>query len=76
MIGRRGEEHSFILKPATSMWKHGKKVHSDGNPRVSRVSAGSSASSRPYMNSGARNSGSPADQFAVLVSCRCNYTGI
>ncbi|XP_057777103.1 uncharacterized protein LOC130995724 isoform X1 [Salvia miltiorrhiza] len=70
---RRGEEHSFILKPATSMWKHG-KGHSDGNPRLSRVSAASAASSLPHLNSGAKNNGSSTDQFAVLVSCRCNYT--
>lgn len=75
IIDRRGEEHSFILKPATSMWRHG-KGHSDGNPRLSRVSAASAASSLPHLNSGAKNNGSPTDQFAVLVSCRCNYTGI
>ncbi|XP_042052912.1 uncharacterized protein LOC121798128 isoform X2 [Salvia splendens] len=70
---RRGEEHSFILKPATSMWKHG-KGHSDGKPRLSRVSAVSASSSLPHLNSGAKNNGSSTDQFAVLVSCRCNYT--
>lgn len=70
---RRGEEHSFILKPATAIWKHG-KGHSDGNPRVSHVSAGSPVSSWSHSNSGVKNNGSPADQFAVLVSCRCNYT--
>ncbi|XP_042049076.1 uncharacterized protein LOC121794799 isoform X2 [Salvia splendens] len=70
---RRGEEHSFILKPATTMWKHG-KGNSDGNPRLSRVSAASASSSLPHLNSGAKNNGSSTDQFAVLVSCRCNYT--
>ncbi|KAH6756354.1 heat-inducible transcription repressor [Perilla frutescens var. hirtella] len=70
---RRGEEHSFVLKPATALWKHG-KGHSDGNPRVSRVSAGSAASSWVHSNPGAKHNASPDDQFAVLVSCRCNYT--
>lgn len=56
------------------MWKPG-KGHSDGNPRLSRVSAASASSSLPHLNSGAKHNGSSTDQFAVLVSCRCNYTG-
>ncbi|KAL6513858.1 hypothetical protein OROHE_019314 [Orobanche hederae] len=65
---RRGEEHSFILKPASTLWKHYKRPN-DSNPRLSNLPAG-------WLNSNTeqKHSGSPADQYAVLVSCRCNYT--
>ncbi|KAI3467400.1 hypothetical protein Pfo_024063 [Paulownia fortunei] len=71
---RRGEEHSFILKPATTLWKHS-KGHSESNLRPSRLPAGNAASSWHHSsNTEGKHSGSPADQYAVLVSCRCNYT--
>lgn len=68
---RRGEEHSFILKPSTSIWNSrgqgGKISHS------SHMQAGSAASS-VYLPSNIDRSASLANQYAVLVSCRCNYT--
>ncbi|VFQ66714.1 unnamed protein product [Cuscuta campestris] len=71
---RRGEEHSFILKPATSTGTNS-KVCSERSSQ-SRISAGNVASTRKYsLNAKARNSVSPADHYAILVSCRCNYTG-
>ncbi|PIN17020.1 hypothetical protein CDL12_10325 [Handroanthus impetiginosus] len=70
---RRGEEHSFILKPATTLWKHPRGL-TDGNLRPPSSSAGSATSSSRYSsNIEGRHSGSPADQYAILVSCRCNY---
>ncbi|KAL0385703.1 UNVERIFIED_CONTAM: hypothetical protein Sradi_2964600 [Sesamum radiatum] len=70
---RRGEEHSFILKPASTFWKHG-KGHTDGNLRPSRLLAGNAASSLQSSQSEGKYSASPTDQYAVLVSCRCNYS--
>ncbi|KAK4429949.1 hypothetical protein Salat_1295600 [Sesamum alatum] len=70
---RRGEEHSFILKPASTFWKHG-KGHTDGNLRPSRLPAGNAASSWQSFKSEGKHSASPTDQYAVLVSCRCNYS--
>ncbi|KAL3654192.1 hypothetical protein CASFOL_003873 [Castilleja foliolosa] len=73
---RRGEEHSFILKPATTLWKHS-KGHSDTDTRpASRLPARNAAASGWHNSSNTEreHSGSPADQYAVLVSCRCNYT--
>ncbi|KAL3631119.1 hypothetical protein CASFOL_024103 [Castilleja foliolosa] len=75
---RRGEEHSFILKPATTLWKHSKD-HSDTDTRPSsRLTARNAAASSWHNSSDTeqKHNGSPADQYAVLVSCRCNYTGI
>ncbi|CAH9087405.1 unnamed protein product [Cuscuta epithymum] len=72
---RRGEEHSFILKPATSMGKRS-KVSSEKSSQLSSSSPGNVASTRQYsLNDKWRNSVSPADRYAILVSCRCNYTG-
>ncbi|KAL5992179.1 hypothetical protein ACLOJK_013094 [Asimina triloba] len=75
LVLRRGEEHSFILKPATSMWKD-LKAHSENSlPRTSQ--SGSTASNlhpiRRRIGEGKRFP-TDADQYAVLVSCRCNYT--
>lgn len=61
---RRGEEHSFILKPATSMLKN-TKVHGERSSQSLHSQAGSSL---------CIPTNSSADQYAVLVSCRCNYT--
>ncbi|KAL6562549.1 hypothetical protein OROGR_003556 [Orobanche gracilis] len=52
---RRGEEHSFILKPASTLWKH-YKGSNDSNPRLSNLPAG-------WLNSNTeqKHSGSPAE---------------
>lgn len=72
---RRGEEHSFILKPSTSMWNNLKVL--DESPRFSKLQSGSPASKLSlFSNSLDRsNISSIDDQYAVMVSCRCNYTG-
>ncbi|KAJ0676456.1 hypothetical protein HanPSC8_Chr12g0540961 [Helianthus annuus] len=55
---RKDEEHSFVLKPAAPLWS-------------SNVgSAGSSV--RIFTN--VYRGVSPTVEYAVLVSCRCNYT--
>ncbi|KAE9463435.1 hypothetical protein C3L33_04659, partial [Rhododendron williamsianum] len=68
---RRGEEHSFILKPATSMWKT-TKAHVERN-QSSHSQIGSSLR-LPVTHLEGKQNASTADQYAVLVSCRCNYT--
>lgn len=60
--GRRGEEHSFILKPDTSAWKLQK-----AQGQISQSSHLPVEEKRITLTS---------DQYAVFVSCRCNYTGI
>ncbi|XP_073142205.1 uncharacterized protein [Henckelia pumila] len=71
---RRGEEHSFILKPATFLWK-GPKGNSGSNLQPSRLPVGSGASSRQNCSiAEGKQSASSADKYAILVSCRCNYT--
>ncbi|KAI3744540.1 hypothetical protein L1987_57623 [Smallanthus sonchifolius] len=55
---RKGEEHSFILKPATPLWSS---------------NAGSAGSSVRIFTNVYRGI-LPTDKYAVLVSCRCNYT--
>ncbi|KAF0916512.1 hypothetical protein E2562_007590 [Oryza meyeriana var. granulata] len=69
---RRGEEHSFILKPATMSSKD-RRTNGDAPLTLSL----------PKMNGTAKNvsvpkvgdtSGSLTDQYAVLISYRCNYT--
>ncbi|KAG5566699.1 hypothetical protein RHGRI_002304 [Rhododendron griersonianum] len=67
----RGEEHSFILKPATSMWKT-TKAHVERN-QSSHSQIGSSLS-LPVTHLEGKQNASTADQYAVLVSCLCNYT--
>lgn len=68
---RRGEEHSFILKPATTVTKDSKSVGErkpvQSNQRLSL--------STPKAIDGKKDPQNPsADQYAVLVSCHCNYT--
>ncbi|CAN6484639.1 unnamed protein product [Victoria cruziana] len=58
---RRGEEHSFILKLAPSLWKDS---YACGEKNLN---PSNSYSSRKGISSG-------SDQYAVIVSCRSNYT--
>ncbi|XP_022725426.1 uncharacterized protein LOC111281895 isoform X2 [Durio zibethinus] len=62
---RRGEEHSFILKPASSMWKdlktYGEKSKSSSLQPASKTFDG-------------KGSVSSVNQYAIMVSCHCNYT--
>ncbi|XP_037492075.1 uncharacterized protein LOC105649777 isoform X2 [Jatropha curcas] len=62
---RRGEEHSFILKPACPLLKN-LKVHSERlSPSPSSRLASSNAEGKSVSN---------IDQYAIMVSCRCNDT--
>ncbi|KAI9111778.1 hypothetical protein K1719_017468 [Acacia pycnantha] len=72
---RRGEEHSFILKPATSMWKD-LKVLGERTSQLSKLQFGNYASNLGLSSKSAdrRKISSTDDQYAIMVSCRCNYT--
>ncbi|KAL1539407.1 hypothetical protein AAHA92_28029 [Salvia divinorum] len=71
---RRGEEHSFILKPVTTLWKN-PKVQTYSKLRRRRTSARAAGSCPlPFSNTEWKYSEAPAVQYAVLVTCRCNYT--
>lgn len=77
VIDRRDEEHSFILKPVTTLQRN-TKGESDsklGRKRTSARTARSSHQWHPSFIEEFRNSDPPAAQYAVLVTCRCNYTG-
>lgn len=73
---RRGEEHSFILKPATTLWKN-LKTGGDRSTQQSIPQAGNAASSSrlALKTVEGKKTASTADQYAIMVSCRCNYTG-
>ncbi|KAI0498917.1 hypothetical protein KFK09_019815 [Dendrobium nobile] len=70
---RRGEEHSFILKPATKLVGN-LKGHSNAHAMVSHGKVGATALSLASNTSEVRNISPSIDQYAILVSCRCNYT--
>ncbi|XP_045803541.1 uncharacterized protein LOC123897085 [Trifolium pratense] len=72
---RKGEEHSFILKPATSVSNNLKVL--EESPRLSNLQSGSSASKLSVSSNNSLDRSkisSIDDQYAVMVSCRCNYT--
>ncbi|KAE8729855.1 protein TWIN LOV 1-like isoform X1 [Hibiscus syriacus] len=62
---RRGEEHSFILKPVSSIWKdfktYGEKSKSSGLQP-------------PSQTSDRMGSVSIVNHYTVMVFCHCNYT--
>ncbi|KAK6251743.1 hypothetical protein QUC31_013463 [Theobroma cacao] len=62
---RRGEEHSFILKPATSMWKDLKTYGEKSKLSSLRP---------PSKTFDRKGSASTVNQYAIMVSCHCNYT--
>lgn len=76
---RRGEEHSFILKPATTPAATVATEQKGPNSTKSLLSRSKVGVSAPDMHlvsrerEGRRLSPS-SDQYAILVSCRCNYT--
>ncbi|KAJ8504080.1 hypothetical protein OPV22_004966 [Ensete ventricosum] len=69
---RRGEEHSFILKLATTATKE----HKGNNEAIPYTRTGAAASKTHRMSSISEGVTvfSPVNQFAILVNCRCNYT--
>ncbi|QCD82715.1 hypothetical protein DEO72_LG2g3055 [Vigna unguiculata] len=70
---RRGEEHSFILKPATSMWKN-VKIQEEGSQFSKLQSPNSESKSNLSSKSPDRTKIVSDNQYAIMVSCRCNYT--
>lgn len=71
---RRGEEHSFILKPAISVLKKSKMP--DEKYTKLHTKAGSKATSMrlpPVAVEETKNI-STSHKYAILVSCRCNYS--
>ncbi|XVF43052.1 hypothetical protein PTKIN_Ptkin02bG0010000 [Pterospermum kingtungense] len=62
---RRGEEHSFILKPASSMWKDLKTYGQRSK---------SSSLQPPSKAFDMKGSVLTGNRYAIMVSCRCNYT--
>ncbi|XVE53295.1 hypothetical protein DITRI_Ditri02bG0192800 [Diplodiscus trichospermus] len=62
---RRGEEHSFILKQASSIWKDLKTF--EEKSKLSSLQPSSKTFDR-------KGSSLNVNQYAIMVSCRCNYT--
>ncbi|CAM0870820.1 unnamed protein product [Alopecurus aequalis] len=69
---RRGEEHSFILKPAI-MSSRNRRTNSDAPPNLllPKTTGAATNSSTPRVSD---PSVALTDQYAVLISYRCNYT--
>ncbi|CAH9093029.1 unnamed protein product [Cuscuta europaea] len=70
---RRGEEHSFILKPASSYWKNS-EGHSEKSSCLSHMKTKKITSSHNSSNIIGKSTASTTDKYAILVSCGCNYT--
>lgn len=77
-VDRRGEEHSFIIKPAISAWR---KLNEQDRRSVR---SSSSLSQKHIKNPSSLLVSSKiieeknilsADNYAIMVSCRSNYTG-
>uniref|UniRef100_A0A7N1A0U6 Uncharacterized protein n=1 Tax=Kalanchoe fedtschenkoi TaxID=63787 RepID=A0A7N1A0U6_KALFE len=72
---RRGEIHSFILKPATSASKIFKsQIHSSFQSPHSLAGNATSNIRLPSKILDWKKRSSAADQYSLMVSCRCNYT--
>ncbi|KAF5193796.1 heat-inducible transcription repressor [Thalictrum thalictroides] len=71
---RRNEEHSFILKPATSMWRNNKVQSERGLQQSQSNSRGAIPNLYLPSKTAEGKIVSSSDHYAVLVSCRCNYT--
>ncbi|BAS82344.1 Os03g0152800 [Oryza sativa Japonica Group] len=69
---RRGEEHSFILKPATMSFRD-RRTNNDAPLTLSLPKMNGTATNVSLAKVG-ETIGSLMDQYAVLVSYRCNYT--
>lgn len=72
---RRGEEHSFILKPDIPVIKKSKipdvrtmKVHSKAGSKATSIGL------PPVTIEGTKDI-STSHKYAILISCRCNYSG-
>lgn len=72
---RRGEEHSFILKPAISALKKS-RIPDDKISKLHTRTGSKATSTRlpPVAVEGSMDE-SASHKYAILVSCRCNYSG-
>ncbi|XP_060963224.1 uncharacterized protein LOC115703035 [Cannabis sativa] len=70
---RRGEEHSFILKPATSLWRS-IKANGEKSTQSSQLPTGITSSLHLSQTVEGKRKVFTADQYAIMVSCRCNYS--
>ncbi|PKA52281.1 hypothetical protein AXF42_Ash010177 [Apostasia shenzhenica] len=70
---RRGEEHSFILKLASKVTVN-VKGHGSEHSKIRHNKAGASSATSTLEPSDMRKNTLSTDQYAVLVSCRCNCT--
>ncbi|KAL7603190.1 hypothetical protein Lser_V15G14809 [Lactuca serriola] len=68
---RKGEEHSFILKPVTSISCCNAQVKRSYH--LSQLKAGSTRSSVFTLTNVDRGP-SPSNRYAILISCTSNYT--
>ncbi|XP_057761896.1 uncharacterized protein LOC130982062 isoform X4 [Arachis stenosperma] len=66
---RRGEEHSFVVKPATSM-KKSINIQHDTSSQFSKQFQNRTSK----LSLDGRNPTLINDQYAIVVSYRCNYT--
>ncbi|KAK9085956.1 hypothetical protein Sjap_026367 [Stephania japonica] len=72
---RRDEAHSFILRPTSSVWRNFKSVGEKHlRPAQSQSRGGLPKLHLPSNGGEGKGVISSYDQYAVLVSCRCNYT--
>uniref|UniRef100_A0ACD5WSG8 Uncharacterized protein n=1 Tax=Avena sativa TaxID=4498 RepID=A0ACD5WSG8_AVESA len=69
---RRGEEHSFILKPAI-MSSRNRRSNGDATPTLSLPKTTGAATNASVLRV-SDPSVALTDQYAVLISYRCNYT--
>ncbi|KAL2349298.1 hypothetical protein Fmac_003298 [Flemingia macrophylla] len=67
---RRGEEHSFIVKPSSSTWK-GIKIQDDRSSQLSKWQFGNKTSK---INLDRWKAALISERYSIMVSCRCNYT--
>ncbi|XP_022643262.1 uncharacterized protein LOC106776305 isoform X1 [Vigna radiata var. radiata] len=70
LVLRRGEEHSFILRPATSTW-NGLEIENDRSSHLSKLQLRNKTSK---ISLNRRKTALINDRYSILVSCRCNYT--
>ncbi|KMT07138.1 hypothetical protein BVRB_6g154660 [Beta vulgaris subsp. vulgaris] len=74
LVLRRGEEHSFILKPAISALKKS-RIPDDKISKLHTRTGSKATSTRlpPVAVEGSMDE-SASHKYAILVSCRCNYS--
>ncbi|KAK9088382.1 hypothetical protein Scep_027464 [Stephania cephalantha] len=71
----RDEAHSFILRPTSSMWRNFKAVSEKRlRPSQSQSRGALPKLHLPSNRDEEKGVSSSYDQYAILVSCRCNYT--